>query len=438
MGLPLRATAPATPDAMMALLQGPDSMATRWPIAGMDAIFSLGSALQRGKQAAKTDPVLAAELEVKRAALAEIAEDGLRATLARAIDADDGFRERLVAFWADHFTVVASAEDETATPYALIEEAIRPNVTQPFAKMLAAVTMHPAMLIYLDQGQSIGPNSRDGKKTGRGLNENLAREVLELHSLGVGGGYTQIDVHEMAKLLTGLTYDPRRGFAFDGRRAEPGAKTIFGKTYDGAGIDPIVAALGDIARRAETGRHLARKLAVHFLSDAPDERVIDAMAAVWDASGGDLAQVYTALLNDPAAWAPVGQKVRQPWEFVLAAIKALGVTGAEIVTWPSERLQSQWRAPLREMGQPWKSPRGPDGWPEAAEAWITPQGLAARITWAMTRPADLVRPLPVPADLARHALGAFASPAVILAAERAENLAEGVGIVLASPEFNRR
>jgi uncharacterized protein (DUF1800 family) len=362
----------------------------------------------------------------------------MRATLARAIAAPDGLRERLVAFWADHFTVGAGGREDAITPYAFVEDAIRPHLTGRFANMLVAVVRHPGMLRYLDQTRSVGPNSRRASRRGGGLNENLARELLELHTMGVGAAYTQADVRQLALLLTGLTYDDRRGFSYDDRMAEPGPKTVLGQTYDGRGEASIHAFLHDLAQRADTARHIAGKIAVHFLSDVPDPGAVEAMAQAWTSSGGDLMQVYATLLRHPAAQTGPADKARQPWDYLVAALRALGVSGPDIMGWSEARLRNVLILPLRAMGQAWKSPPGPDGWGEAIETWITPQGLAERISWAMRWPAEIAAPLPDPQMFAETALGDRAAPATLWACERAENRAEGVGIVLASPEFNRR
>jgi uncharacterized protein (DUF1800 family) len=256
--------------------------------------------------------------------------------------------------------------------------------------------------------------------------------------MGVGAAYDQTDVRQLALLLTGLTYDDRRGFSYDDRMAEPGPKTVLGQTYDGPGEAAIAAFLRDLSVRPDTAHHIARKLAVHFLSDAPDPAVVDAMAAAWTASGGDLMQVYAALLHHPAALSEPAAKARQPWDYLAAALRGLGIRGEDVMGWPDERLRDALILPLRAMGQAWKSPPGPDGWGEAIETWITPQGLAERISWAMRWPAELAAPLPDPQAFAQTVLADRAAPATLWACERAENRAEGVGIVLASPEFNRR
>lgn len=436
-GLPLAAAAPTTPEEMLSSLSRPDHMAIRHPIVSFNDIQPLAFFLRRNAAASRTDPVVKTEFDIRAKAMQELGRTALRANLARLLDSSDDFRERLFAFWADHFTVAAGRET-APLPYAFAEDALRPNLAGRFETMLTAATLHPGMLEYLDQVRSIGPNSRQAGRKGGGLNENLARELLELHTLGVGADYTQTDVREMAKLLTGLTYDMRRGYVFDKKRAEPGEKTVLGKTYGDEGEATVRTALADLARHPATARHICRKLAVHFLSDTPDARVVDAMAGAWAQTGGDLLAVYRTLLTHPAAWAAELNKVRQPWDFIVASLRALGITGADVTGWDDKFLETAILKPLRQMGQMWKTPRGPDGWAEEAEAWITPQGMAERIDWAMTRPSHLVKPLPEPVDLAKRALGDLASPVLLWAAERAENRAEAVGIVLSSPEFNRR
>jgi uncharacterized protein (DUF1800 family) len=437
-GLPLPKAAPVTPDAMLAALRGPDTMAKAHPTEGIEAVRPLVAAAQEARRALRKDESLRDPYRVAMRAVATLADRHTRAGFARALDAPDGFRERLCAFWADHFTARARSAAERPLPGALVHDAIRPNVTGRFGDMLVAATLHPAMLAYLDQTASVGPGSAFGLRRGRGLNENLAREVMELHSLGVGAAYGQSDVRQMALLLTGLDANAADGFVFRPDRAEPGAEVVLGRAYGGDGVAPIAAALRDIALRPETAAHIARKLAVHFVSDTPDAGLVAALTEAYAATGGDLMAVYTALLAHPAAWEPRLMKARQPMEFVLAALRALGMTGAELRRMgqgPAARLLTR---PMALMGQDWQAPPGPDGWPEAAEAWITPQGMAARITWAMEVPGRLVVPMPDPVDFMRRCLGDAADERLAWAAARAETTREGVGLVLASPAFNRR
>ncbi|CAM5394543.1 hypothetical protein FALB51S_02097 [Frigidibacter albus] len=363
-----------------------------------------------------------------------------RLTLARAVDAQIGFRERLLQFWTDHFTARPRGPDMGPMAQVFAEEAIRPHLAGRFADMLKAADTHPLMLVYLDQTVSVGPNSQAGRKGG-GLNENLAREMLELHTLGVGGSYGQADVRQLALLLTGLFWTYRAGWAFDPTRAEPGAETVLGESYGGAvpaDVSEIHAALEDLALHPDTGRHLAWKLAVHFTSDDPDAGMVEDMAAAYARGGGALMPVYAAMLDHPAAWETFGAKTRQPQDFLVAALRSLGVSGAQVAQLAPGAVNNHLLGPLRRMGQPFAGPPGPDGWPEAASSWITPQGLAARIDWAMTAPRHWTRPLPDPRHLLRAALDDAAGERLVWAVGRAETAAEGAGLVLASPDFNRR
>ena len=413
---------------MLDRLGGPDQGARDWPIEGLAAVLPAVQAAQAEKAAAMGQDAAFA--------LNEMEDRACRSTFVRAMTGD-GFRERLVAFWADHFTATGRGAMDGMLPYALVEDAIRPNLTANFEALLMAAILHPAMLLYLDQPQSFGPSSRAGKRQGKGLNENLARELLELHTLGVGADYGQTDVRQMAELLTGLTYDATRGTRFDPRRAEPGAETVLGRVYGGDEMIPIRQVLRDLAAHPATARHVCGKLAVHFVSDTPDPAMVEAMVAAWDASGGYLMQVYAAMLRHPAAWAMGRSKARQPFDFIVAALRALQIPPQVIFDLPDARLRKLILRPMAEMGQPWKAPRGPDGWPEAVSAWITPAGLAARIDWTMRVPAAL-GDLPDPAALASRALADAADTALLTAIGRAESVAEGVGLVLASPAFNRR
>ncbi len=376
----------------------------------------------------------AAEKAAQRQADA-LALRGAKAVFARAVGSQDLFRERLVAFWADHFTVAPRRRIEAALPGLLIDEAIRPHVAGRFRDMLRAVTTHPAMLIYLNQEASFGPGSPRGRRQKKGLNENLARELLELHTLGVGAAYTQKDVRELAELLTGLAVGAE-GFVFDPRRAEPGPETVLGVTYRGEGLEPILQLLDDLAARPETARHIARKLAVHFVADTPDAALVSALEAVFLDTGGDLQAVSRALIAYPAG--DSFGKARQPFDFMIAAFRALGVAPGVILDLEPKAFRRLVLGPLEAMGQPFQRAPGPDGWPEAEADWITPQGLAARISWAMQAPERLVRPLPDPRAFLTAALGTRAGEKLTWAVSAAESARDGVGLVLASPEFNRR
>lgn len=437
-GLPAPEGAANDPAGMMALLAGPDAMATRHKGVGFATALPLLTDLDETRRAQRKDPVQKPAYKAAIEASDNAAIAGAQAWFARELDNPDGFRERLVRFWADHFSTTAKNRQELLLPGTLIEDAIRPHVTGRFADMLQAATLHPAMLIYLDQVLSVGPGSKTGQKRGRGLNENLARELIELHTLGVNAGYSQDDVRQMAELLTGLSVDWPRGFVFEPRWAEPGSETVLGITYDGIGVDPILAALNDLAMRPETAGHIARKLVVHFVSDVPDDALVAHVRAAYLKTGGDLMAVYSALLDHPGAWVKEAAKARQPFEFIVGSLRALGITGDALMQGGERPFRRFIIRSMQVMGQPLQGPPGPDGWPEDTAAWINPAGLAARINWAMAVPAQFLDDLPDPKTLAERALGSRASERLLWAADRAESVREGVGLVLASAEFNRR
>jgi uncharacterized protein (DUF1800 family) len=423
--------------ALMDQLTGEDRGAVLWPSYGVAEVIPVMLALREARRMPKGEK--ATNKAQRRAVKAgkALALQGAQAAMARAVSGE-GFRERLVRFWADHFTTVPKGRTQFAWPSAMETDAIRPHVAGRFGDMLAAVVTHPAMLLYLDQAAALGPGSKRGAKKGKGLNENLAREVLELHTLGVGAGYGQEDVRQLAELFTGLTVTPAKGFAFDAARAEPGAELVLGVEYGGEGVEPVLAALRALAVRPETARHIAGKLAVHFVSDTPDPGLVQAMAGIWQETGGDLAAVTRAMLAHPAAWGAEFEKARQPFDFMVANLRALGVTGDRIMAMNDKDFLGLILDPMTAMGQPWQQAPGPDGWPEGFSDWITPQGMAARIDWAMATPGLLVAPLPEAADVARAALGSRLTGALSWAVGAAESRREALGLVFASPEFNRR
>jgi len=357
------------------------------------------------------------------------------ASLARAAGTPHGFAERMARFWTDHFTVAVKFPGHWSRVAGYPDQAIRPHVAERFEDMLIAVVRHPAMLMYLDQDRSFGPNSRAGRRRDRGLNENLAREVLELHTLGAGGPYRQDDVQALAALLTGFATGKGR-FRYRDNMAEPGRFSLLGVRYDGADEAETLEALRVLARHPATARHLARKLAVHFVADDPPAALIDALASRWLETEGDLSAVSAALLAHPAAWAPLGAKVRPPQEALIAALRAAGAGAAEIG--PDGAFGRKLTlAALADMGQAFHRAPGPDGWPEDAAHWITPGGMAARLKWA-ARMGRVLAERVDPRAYAVAALGDALSPETALAVSRAAERWEGHALLLASPDFNRR
>ena len=435
---------PTSIDEMTELLAGPDRAARRIPIPGFDAIDpSMATWVDTAR--AERDARGTAGHEAAREAFREVRRGITRAqrdyhlrSLGRAATTTDGLRERLVDFWADHFTVKAKNRSFAHSILPFAQDAIRPYVAGRFEDMVVAVALHPVMLSYLDQANSIGPQSAVGLRSGRGLNENFARELLELHLLGVDADYSQVDVTELAELLTGLRYDRRNGFSFDKRRAEPGSEVVLGRRYPAEpSLNTVKSALRDLCRNRQVARHVAGKLAVHFVSDTPDPDLVETMTRVFVETRGNLLDVTRALLSHPAAWAPDRKKVRRPDLFVAASLRALGLDEGAILAL-DERTYRRWIAqPLTVMGQPLHSPVGPDGWSEDPADWITPQGLAGRITWALGAPEALMADLPDPRAFVTTALGPAAEQTVVFAANAAESRADGIGIVLTSPAFQR-
>ncbi|WP_116083755.1 DUF1800 family protein [Tropicimonas sp. IMCC34011] len=437
---------PTSPEALLRPLAGPDDMAALHPIPRSGHIEAEVHAIRTLVRQKRDEPDREEELDramrARRDALRDLHAGMAAATFARAMDTADPFRERLVQFWQDHFTVLGMGGlgDYAVAPY--IESAIRPHLQGRFADMLRAVIQHPVMLLYLDQNRSVGPNSVKARRGNQmnGMNENLARELLELHTLGVGAGYDQGDVRQLAELLAGLGGNLENGFRFFVDYGEPGPETVVGRSYGRRDpkLEDIHAVLEDLSVHPETARHMARKLAVHFVSDVPDPALVDHMAARWADTGGELMTVYEALLEHPSAQEGPLQKAKLPFGLMTSAFRALGLDGARLTALDAPRVRRLLFRPLAAMGQPWQRPLGPDGWPEAAERWITPQGLAARITWAMDLTRKLEIELPDPRDFLTHALGTIASEETIFAAHAAETVEDGVALVICSPDFQRR
>jgi uncharacterized protein (DUF1800 family) len=256
----------------------------------------------------------------------------------------------------------------------------------------------------------------------------------------VNGTYSQADVTALARLLTGMTVVELR-FKVDPKFAEPGIQTILGQAYGGPPKDreaDLRVFIEDLASHPQTLRHIAWKLAVHFVSDTPDPGLVEHISAALIGSGGELLEGYRAMLNHPAAWAAELGNVKPPFDFVVSATRALDVHPAMLERMNAKSLDTIFYAPLRLMGQGWMTPLGPDGWPEADSRWVTPQGLAGRIQWAMTAPQALTTRLPDPRNLVETALGTQAPQSLRFAASAAETDWEGVGIILSSPAFQRR
>ena len=360
---------------------------------------------------------------------AQLLRSEAQAWARRRLETAQPFRERLVDFWMNHFTVSRRAFNGSFTVGCLEREAIRPHVTGSFADMLVAVTTHPAMLAYLDNAGSIGPNSPFGARSGRGLNENLAREVLELHSLSPAGGYTQGDVEQLARLLTGFSVEFNReplGFVWRRATHEPGDKTILGRRF-GEGQAESESALRFLATHPATYRHLALKLARHFIADSPPPRAVAALARTLADTGGDLAALTRRLIALPEAWEPTPGKFRTPQDHVIAACRAIGL--------PADRPDPVLGG-LGTLNQPLWSALQPDGWADTAAHWATPEALMRRVDWSYTL-AGRVNRTTLP-GFTEAALGPLARAETVAEMRRAGSVRDAATLLLASPEFMHR
>ncbi|MGY6704968.1 DUF1800 domain-containing protein [Roseinatronobacter sp.] len=439
-GLSPDTPAPAHADALYASLRA-EAQPTfpPQPWAERLSLLQNRAALLRARRAATATQADRAAFADAHQALRDASFTDLRHAIAELAYAGCGFHERLTRFWANHFAAMGMGGALMRTRSAFVHDAIRPHVTGRFSDMLRAAVMHPVMLVYLDQFRSVGPNSAVGRRQGRGVNENLAREVLELHTLGSSSTYTQADVSQFALLLTGLRISPQTEFLFDSRVAEPGIIEVLGKRYGArvTRLEHIMHALDDLARHPDTATNIARKLARHFVADAPDPQLVAYIAAAFSQSGGDLMASYRALLEHPAAWENPMSKTRAPVEYMAAAIRALNVPRDAFLALPSRRTRLELAEPLQQMGEEFEAVPSAAGHDDAAAYWVTPQTLAARIGWVMA----LVQRWPDgpdPRTFVDVALGDAAPDALRRAARGAETRTQGIGLILASPAFNRR
>ncbi|MBT2748525.1 MULTISPECIES: DUF1800 domain-containing protein [unclassified Lysobacter] len=354
------------------------------------------------------------------------------------------FVERLTQFWSNHFAVSIDKSNARLYAASMEREAIRPHVTGRFEDMLFAVETHPAMLRYLDNAVSIGNDSRvamnaeRANKPKRGLNENLAREILELHTLGVNGGYKQADVTELARAITGWSTPAPRDtdidnpFVFRANAHEPGARRVLGRDYAEGGLDQGRAVLADLARHPATAKHLSFKLARHFVADEPPPALVDAMAKAYLRSGGDLRALYTALVESQLAWAPDARKFKTPNDFVISALRA-----GEL---PVDDDARALIALLASLGQPVFTPRSPAGFPDTTADWSSPDGLFKRIQAAQLFAArvDATNGI-TPYQRAVSVLGSEAvSGDFAIGLRRAGSASDGYSLLFASPAFQWR
>lgn len=372
------------------------------------------------------------------------------ARFTHAVNTDRPFLERLTQFWTNHFAVSIDKVAVLGVAGAMEREAIRPFVTGRFVDLLMAVEQHPAMLMYLDNHASIGPNSRAAQFLSRrskrkvDINENLAREILELHTLGVDGGYTQADVTTFAKAITGWSIggqDMNRRFArlgidngtpgeflFREVFHEPGAKKLLGKSYADDGVKQGESILRDLAVNPRTAQHVCTKLARHFIADEPPPAAVERLTKAWLDSRGDLREVYAALIDAPESWAQPLAKFKTPVDYIYSSYRALNIPIRD----GRRALQ-----PFEALGQRNLMPGSPAGWPDTSADWDGSSALLKRLAWA-----DVVAQRMGDArnarELAPKLLGATLSGETATAIARAESGSQALTLLLASPEFMRR
>ncbi|WP_295957424.1 DUF1800 domain-containing protein [uncultured Xanthomonas sp.] len=409
---------------------------------------------RQARQQATGDPQQAAQQaqQAARGLYRQAQAQELAARYRVAVSSPAGFAERLVQFWSNHFAV--SLDKRAAALYAapMEREAIRPHCMGHFADLLLAVERHPAMLRYLDNANSVGPDSLLAQRAQRralrldperpvrrlGLNENLAREILELHTLGVDGGYTQADVTELARAITGWGVPaprdfeqgaPGAAFVFRAPAHAAGSRLVLGRRYAEDGVAQGEAILAALARHPATAQHVSFKLARHFVRDDPPPALVQRMADAWRRNDGDLRHVYRALIDSPEAWDAQARKFKPPQDFVVSALRAGGA-------WPEAPPQQKTVLTLlARMGQPPFTPRSPAGYADVAAEWSGADAL-----WKRVQAAEALAGMAPgePLALAATAFGDGPDADTLTAVRRAESPREGVAVLLASPAFQWR
>jgi uncharacterized protein (DUF1800 family) len=380
-------------------------------------------------------------------ALREIYRAAANARFLSALQTPTPFVERLVHFWSNHFAISVEKQPVEMLAGSFEMEAIRPHVLGRFEDMLIAVERHPAMQLFLDQERSVGPDSPAAERAAArrpdrrpGLNENLAREIMELHTLGARSGYDQTDVTEFARALTGWSIggigaQPARNapvapgqFVFRPQLHEPGTRTILGRQYEQAGEQQPLAVLHDLAASPATAQHVATKLARHFVADTPPPALVDRLATMFTATNGDLPSVYTVLIDSPETWSPVDAKFKTPWDWIVSSQRGLG----------HDDTGKQQIAPmLAQLGQPIWKPGSPAGYDDIAASWAAPDALVRRVELAQRFAARVGDTLDARA-LGNQLLAGSLSEATANELSRAESASTALALLLVSPDFQRR
>ncbi|MFO1244783.1 MAG: DUF1800 domain-containing protein [Ramlibacter sp.] len=445
-GLGARPDEPAPGDAQRWLLQQLDPFdslpAPSRALSRTPALLDTWLAQQRAvRQAPEGERAGIREAYLRKAREEYIAAAGART--ASALQTTTPFVERLVHFWANHFAVSVDKLLVVGLAGGFEADAIRPHVLGRFEDLLLAVVRHPAMLLYLDQAQSIGPASPVALRAherqplrGRGLNENLAREILELHTLGVRGGYTQDDVTEFARALTGWTLPADDGasgvtatFRFVPALHEPGPRTVLGRSHAAGGEQQARDILHQLATAPATAQHIARKLARHFVADDPPPALVARLAATFLRTGGDLPSLYRDLVAAPEAWQPTGAKFKSPWDWAVSSFRALG--RSEVPAMQATNL-------LNQLGQPVWRPGSPAGYDDGAATWAAPDALLRRVEAAQRIATQAGGAVDARTLAPRLLPGGALGEATASAIARAESGNTALALLLVSPEFLRR
>ena len=450
LGEPSLDTVALDPQAWLSAQIGPGDAPLGNGLLGTPAAVDNVAAEQRARRTARAAaPDAAASAADLGGFYREVIAADLRSRLLTAASTRRPFAERLQLFWANHFTVSLAKGSVRGLVGAFERDAIRPNIAGKFETLLWAATTHPAMLRYLDNTQSAGPQSRvvarEARRAARleegprvsGLNENLAREVLELHTLGADSArgplpvYTQTDVTAFARVLTGWRVplqngDPAR--PFDPNWHEPGSKTVLGRNYP-EGPEALRLVIHDLAQHPATARFIATKLTRHFVADEPPAALVGRLAATYERSNGDLAAVYRELIRSPEAWQPQLAKLKTPEEFVLSAVRALRLD--------QRAFERNDALGISALGQRVQGAPSPAGWSDRADDWLGPDAVWKRVEWS-TRMAARLGTRVDARQLAAQSLGPLLSSETRAQIERAADGPQALALLLMAPEFQRR
>jgi len=350
------------------------------------------------------------------------------------------FLERVIMFFCNHLTVSAEKNDVALFVPSFQKEVVRANLHRGYGAMLTASTKHPAMLKYLDNIRSSGPDSKKGKRKKIGLNENLAREILELHSIGLESGYTQADVLAFSNILTGWSI-PRNqkefkgtSFFFRARVHQPGSQAEMGIRYAQPGVKKGERVLADLAQSKFTAQRLAYKLVQHFLSDQPDPKLVSNMAKAYLNGKDDIIAMLKEMIRAPESWAPIQKKLKRPDEYVLSTMRMLIPKGHRL----NKKQQKQLLGNLVVMGQkPFFAP-SPEGWSDNADEWLSGESMLRRLRFAELIAAQFVSEHEDIVQLAEQHLGPTLSEKTRLMIARAPSRKTALALLLSAPDFQRR